>query len=285
MNELPTSRPVVVGIDGSKAAIHAALWAVDEAVSRDVPLRLLYAVDHSDAQDAEVNAMAGRLAAAETAIRRVLTSIEGTGPAVKIETEIAQGAPIGSLIRASASASMVCVGAVGLRHFQAGRMGSTAAALAISARCPVAIIRGQHDHPAQPPHEIVVEIDHSAENGVLLGAAMEEAQLRNSTVHAVVRAQTTLGDDEEARDCDRRARADLDRRLARWRRRYPNLAVDAAVIHGDFLDYLAHNCRTPKLAVVSARNHEHLNELFGPIGSSILQGAECSLLIADHQHL
>jgi nucleotide-binding universal stress UspA family protein len=34
-------RSVVVGIDGSQAAIQAAEWAVDEAVSREVPLRLV----------------------------------------------------------------------------------------------------------------------------------------------------------------------------------------------------------------------------------------------------
>lgn len=39
MNELLTPSAIVVGIDGSRAAIQAALWAVDEAVSRDIPLR------------------------------------------------------------------------------------------------------------------------------------------------------------------------------------------------------------------------------------------------------
>ena len=34
-------RSVVVGIDASQAAIQAAEWAVDEAVSREVPLRLV----------------------------------------------------------------------------------------------------------------------------------------------------------------------------------------------------------------------------------------------------
>ncbi len=285
MNELPTSRTVVVGIDGSKAAIHAALWAVDEAVSRDVPLRLLYAVEQCDARDAGPNAMARKVAAAETAIRRACTAIEATGHAVKIETEIAQGPPIGSLIHASASAAMVCVGAVGLRHFQAGRVGSTAAALAISARCSVAIIRGNHDETGQPTHEIVVEVDGSPENGVLLGAAMGEAQLRNSTIHAVICGKTRSGDDENVRDGDRRSRADLDRRLARWRRRYPELGVESVVMHGGLLDYLAHDRRTTGLVIVSARNHQHLNELVGPIGSAMLQGTECSLLIVNHQHL
>ena len=35
---------VVVGIDGSQAAIQAAEWAVDEAVSREVPLRLIHVI-------------------------------------------------------------------------------------------------------------------------------------------------------------------------------------------------------------------------------------------------
>jgi len=33
---------VVVGIDGSKAAIRAAEWAIDEAAARNVPLRIIY---------------------------------------------------------------------------------------------------------------------------------------------------------------------------------------------------------------------------------------------------
>ena len=33
---------VVVGIDGSSAAVRAARWAVDEVAGTDIPLRLLY---------------------------------------------------------------------------------------------------------------------------------------------------------------------------------------------------------------------------------------------------
>ncbi len=36
-------RPVVVGVDGSQAALTATLWAFDEAVRREVPLRLVHA--------------------------------------------------------------------------------------------------------------------------------------------------------------------------------------------------------------------------------------------------
>ena len=36
------SAPVVVGVDGSEAAIDATIWAIDEAASRDVPLRIVH---------------------------------------------------------------------------------------------------------------------------------------------------------------------------------------------------------------------------------------------------
>ncbi len=39
---------IVVGIDGSPAAVEAALWAIDEAVERDIPLRLVYVIDSTD---------------------------------------------------------------------------------------------------------------------------------------------------------------------------------------------------------------------------------------------
>ena len=51
MNDVAPSSSVVVGIDGSKAALRVALWAVDEAVSRDTPLRLVHVIDAHDHSD------------------------------------------------------------------------------------------------------------------------------------------------------------------------------------------------------------------------------------------
>lgn len=48
MNQSHKPPSIVVGIDGSKPAVQAALWAVDEAASRDIPLRLLYAIEPDD---------------------------------------------------------------------------------------------------------------------------------------------------------------------------------------------------------------------------------------------
>ena len=42
MTQPEGAQSVVVGIDGSQAALDAATWAVAEAVSRGVPLRLVH---------------------------------------------------------------------------------------------------------------------------------------------------------------------------------------------------------------------------------------------------
>ncbi|WP_068186024.1 universal stress protein [Mycobacterium sp. UM_CSW] len=278
MNELATPQSIVVGIDGSKAAIRAALWALDEAVSRDAPLRLVCATEQDGTDQTDQ-------AAGQAAIRQAVKAIEAAGKPVKIETEVVQGPAIGCLISASAAAGMVCVGAVGLRHFRPGRVGSTAAALAMSARCPVGIIRARDDHPHRPDG-IVVELDGSPDNGVLLGAAAAEARLRNAAIRAII-CRRTAPDEKgpDDRDGDRRALADLDRRLARWTRQYPDLRVESVAVHGGLLEYLAYNRGSVGLVIAGARDRRQLRELVGPAGSAVLQDADCSLLVVNQQHL
>ena len=82
------SPAVVVGVDGSRSAVGAALWAVDEAVSRDIPLRLVYAIDPDSHPDADPGDAARALATAEIAVRQAFMAVESTDKPVKIEIEI-----------------------------------------------------------------------------------------------------------------------------------------------------------------------------------------------------
>ena len=107
------SPSVVVGIDGSRSALDAALWAVDEAVSRDIPLRLVYAIDPADTVGTDPQDAARDLATAEVAVRYAFTAVESTDKPVKIEVEILQDRPTRALLEASRWAAMVCVGSIG----------------------------------------------------------------------------------------------------------------------------------------------------------------------------
>ncbi len=278
MNESTQPRSVVVGVDGSKAALRAALWAVDEAISRGVTLRLLSVVEPGASPDG-----------AERAVNHAVAAIEAAGAPPKLDTRVTAGPAARSLISASASADLLCVGAVGLRHFQPGRLGSTAAAVATAAHCPVAVVRGRDHQPGRPigpAAAIVVELGgftDSEDADTVLAAAIGEARLRDAALHALVHGPT--GDAGAAwPDGDHRALADLDRRLARWTRRYPDLRVQPIVARGGLLEHVAHH-RPMQLAVVGARNRQRLAELVGPVGSAALQAADCSLLVVNRRHL
>jgi nucleotide-binding universal stress UspA family protein len=169
----PPSPSVIVGIDGSRSALTAALWAVDEAVALDVPLRLVHAIEPHDSPRTSENA-ARALATAEIAVRHAFTAVEASGRPVKIEVEILQGRATDKLLEASRAAAMLCVGVKGIKRAVAGRAGSTAAKLAARADCPVAIIRGFEPSLAEPG-SVLVEVDGSSDGDAVLQRGIDEA--------------------------------------------------------------------------------------------------------------
>ncbi len=270
---VPASHPcIVVGIDGSRAAIDAALWAVDEAVVRDIPLRLLYAIEPGDFAQTPPDRPARKLAIAENAVRYASVTTEAAGKPVRIEIEIAQQPPIIALTRASASAAMVCVGAVGLHHFRAERAGSTAAAVAQSAHCPVAVIRRHGDRAGRDEHWLAVDPQAAADSDAVMKTALDEARLRGLPLRAISHGQ---------RDgCDY-----PDRRLERWRRRYPDVDLQTTESRGSLVEYLAGHGRQVRMVVVGHRNQDAVRQLLGPAGNAVLHNADCSLLIVDRPNL
>jgi nucleotide-binding universal stress UspA family protein len=285
MNGSHTQPAVVIGVDGSAAALRAALWAVDEAASRDIPLRLIHALDADDSESLHRADTAGTFAAAERAVRRVVAAVEATDKPVKIEVDITKGPPVGTLVRASRSAAMVCVGAVGSNHFQPDRVGSTAAAVATSAQCPVAVIHG-FGRPTRPhPRWVVVEADKSPDNGVVLGAAVDEARLRDAPLRVITCWPAPSCDQQAVAEGDNRIHAQLTRRLSPWRRRYPDLRIEPIAVHGSILDYLSKSAGDVQLFVVGARDAQHLGELVGPAGNAALRDSDHAVLVVDHQHL
>ena len=108
------SAPVVVGVDGSDAAINTAKWAIDEAISRDVHYESSTSRISMDEPDAPEDDFRLDVQYAESSLRAATAAVEATGKPVKIETEILWGSPDTALINESRNASMVCVGSVGI---------------------------------------------------------------------------------------------------------------------------------------------------------------------------
>lgn len=288
MSEPFTPPSIVVGVDGSRGAVRAAVWAIDEALSRDIPLRLVYAIEPHDPGSADAQDAERRLASAELALRYAANTVEATERPVKVEIEIAHGNPTATLIEMSRSAAMLCVGAVGIKHFDHNRIGSTALSLVSSAHCPVAIVRGSEHTASHPPGWVVVEIDESPDSGAVLQCGVEEARLRGAPLRVLGSWQsryTDVHDTHAVADGNRMVRAQLDRRISSWKHNYPDLDVRPVAVHGSVLNYLAKHGEEIQLVVVGARNAHGVEELLGPTGSAALHNTECSVLVADRQRL
>ncbi len=274
MNDSTAARPVVVGIDGSQAAINAALWAVDEAIHRDVVLRLVHAVRTDGPAAAPTEAFGLEHQYAETALRAAAGVVHNCGSRVKVETDIRYGPVDDVLIDESQRAALLCVGSVGIGPVAHKLFGSTACTLAARAAGPVAVVRG-HEHPPTPGRWVVVALDDPAgprdgADGVV-GAAMAEARLRSAPVLALGVWRKGFREPSYA---------ELQDRVAGWRRRYPELLIHPVATRADIAEFLAdHTDERAALAVLGEPDADQMAAIIGPHGHPLVRHGECSVLI------
>ncbi|OKH82015.1 hypothetical protein EB75_13785 [Mycobacterium sp. ST-F2] len=274
------SSAVVVGIDGSQWSVNAALWAVDEAVSRDVPLRLLYVVAPRGQGDIDPEQEARDLACAEVSVRRTLVAVESTEKPVKIEWEVLQGQPTRVLSNATRSADLFCMGSLGIAHATGSRFGSTAAALATSALCPVAIIRSGGRHWSTQPRHVVAEIDESPDSVNVLDAGINEARLRGAPLTVLATWQAKLADVHEHIPDDKTLTR-LDKRLTRYRLANPDIDFNPVAVNGSTMNYLEHHADSIQLLVTSRHRRAGMGEIVGT-ARAVPGQVNCSVLICQH---
>jgi nucleotide-binding universal stress UspA family protein len=270
MRDCYSSSPrVVIGIDGSRSAMQAALWAIDEAVDRDVALQLVYAIESSEGASGN---MAAKLATAERVIHQAFTTIESTGKPVKLEAHIVHCHPITALTEASRSASMLCVGSTGLKHALQGRTGSTASALAASAHCPVAIVPTR----VRPTSDgwVLVVADGSLVGTAVLELAVSEAALRDAPLRVLNTCSTAERNGASAR---------LDRSLTAWLHNHSDVNIESTTFEGSTVDYLEHLHRDAEPVQLIVVDPGRVDDLLGPAGREALDASRCGLLIIGRQ--
>ncbi|MDP7702121.1 universal stress protein [Mycobacterium sp. TY815] len=255
MDQAASPKWIVVGIDGSEAAINAARWAIPEACARDVPLRLVHAVTppKPDAPpgDADLDTEYG-----ETALRAACAAVHATGQPVKIETDLVAGSPGAVLIDESRRAAMVCVGSVGIGRLARRVLGSTAADVAQRAQCPAAVIRTSRGAQAPDSGSIAVVVDDSADNDLVLEHGFREAQLRGAPILALGVWRWGFGEIPFAQ---------LDHRLGPWVRRYPGVHVRPAAARDGVVEFLSDTQDPVHLAVIGPADAGKVARLIGPV--------------------
>jgi len=274
-------KSVVVGIDGSQAALQAALWAVDEVAGTDVPLRLMYIRELSTA--AGVAETRAATEAAEEAVQSAYHAIGKAGKPVKVEMDIVEGCPLSALVQASRSTPLLCVGDTGSGQSSPAGFGSTATALIRSAHSSVAIVRGGPAGERTRSRSVLAHVVGSVDDELVLEYGFEEANRRKAPLVMMTAWRTefdNLQNDRLLREQERRMRAVLDRYAAQWTPHYAGVTLDTVVAYGPFLNYLADHAESTQLVVVGATQAIEVQQLCRSTADRALRLSDFAVLVA-----
>jgi nucleotide-binding universal stress UspA family protein len=254
MTKQSRSQSVVVGIDGSQAALDAATWAVAEAVSLCAPLRLVYVSATKHTCRSRVDAVTSGAEHAESALYRAEMTVHDMGRPIHIETAIVRGRPECVLIDESRRAALVCVGSEGKGPCARKPLGSTAAALVKHAHCPVAIVRSGGAPQTDTGWIGAVQND-EPDNDAVVHRAMQEGRLRKAPVLLI------------------------DTRLDSWIRRYPDVHVQTVAARQGGTRPIENHSDSIQLAVVGSADAEHVARLSWPDYHPLLGDSNRSVLL------
>ncbi|WP_264070844.1 universal stress protein [Mycolicibacterium komossense] len=216
--------PIVVGMDGSDAAMRAACWAVDEAISRDAPLRLVYIIEPgSEAVRLEIEYAGLALRAARAAVRALSCQVE-------IDTDIRRGGIDTVLAQESRHAAMICIGSADPDGEDDDHRPSTSTALARSALCPVAVIGAPDLRVDRSRGCVAVLVNGSRTDDLMLQDAFEEARLRHLPLLTVVVGSPAV---------PHRAASPVDQSVAERWHDHTDVPVHCVTVHTDVVAFLA----------------------------------------------
>lgn len=290
MSTAPSTRPIVVGVDGSAESKVAVDWAARSAAMRRVPLKLVNVLNPPVVMAfPEVPMPEGYLQWQQEEGRKTLDAAVATAMAasedVQVSTELVSGPSVPSLVEESKDASLIVVGCRGRGALARGLLGSVSTGIVHHAFCPVAVIHDEDPlmpHPSQAP--VVVGLDGSPASEKALGIAFEEASFRGVDLVAVhawsdtgvfefpgVDWSTQQGQAEEV----------LSERLSGWQERYPDVPVRRVVVADRPAHQLLEQAESAQLLVVGSHGRGGFaGMLLGSVSTAVVHAAKMPVIVA-----
>jgi nucleotide-binding universal stress UspA family protein len=134
---------IVVGVDGSPHSQKALEWALAEAKLRNTPLTVLVTIPAAASiwgiTGESYMSKEGRDKIHKAAQDEVDKAVEGQSQ-LDVHIHTVDGVPADELVKASAAADLVVVGARGTGGFARLRMGSVSSQVSAHAHCPVVVV-------------------------------------------------------------------------------------------------------------------------------------------------
>jgi hypothetical protein len=287
---------VVVGVDGSAAALHAVEWAAHEAVRRHRPLLLVscytipfygdpglfgtYAIENQvEAVKAEhqgfVHLAAKRAAELE--------------PHLAITSEVVLGSPAITLAQHLVPDSELVVGSTGHSGKFADFVGSTATAVCHHVTVPVVVVPTASSKRGRLMRKIVVGTDGSEAALDALRWAYDEARLAHAELVVVHSWEYPYTDGTGTVDLRKKMRHDAASQLdADTARLATRAAADGVVVVTRLLEKLAAQALVEEgadadLIVVGSRGRGGLSSLLlGSVSRAVVQHSPCPVAVIRH---
>jgi nucleotide-binding universal stress UspA family protein len=291
MDAQDSTRPVVVGVDGSDSALRAVRWGAAEAERLHAPLRLVSAFGgrahppvhpglEGSYRDAQLGQARRRLAEAAEVAR-------GEGLGIEVAAELVEGSPIKVLSGEADRAQLLVIGDRGLSRLKGLLVGSVAIGLAVHASCPLVVVRGDEREPAEMASlPVVVGVDGSATSDAALGFAMEAAASRSVPLVAVHTWSDMVSDPAMAAvmidwdTVEAEERKVLSERVGAWTEKFPGVPVELLVVRDQPAQSLLEQASRGQLLVVGSRGHGQVMGLvLDSVGNALLHGAPCPVAI------
>ena len=277
--------PVVVGVDGSPTATPALRWAVREASTRRIPIRLVSAWNPS--YDIETLGLAARTV--EDHCRGILDAarndIADADPGIEVTSTTYIGPPTTALVEASGHADTIVVGSRARRVFPAFLLGATSLEVAAHAVCPVVVVRERADaHTGR----VVVGVDGTPRSSEAVAYAFAYASAHDvdlTVLHAfqveyvagVLSALTAEDSNARLRQEELALTAET---VAGWGEKYPDVRVESTTIHDHPVDALVRASTTADLVVLGGRRRGPIGgALLGSVGHGVLHDAHCPVAV------
>jgi nucleotide-binding universal stress UspA family protein len=280
---------VVVGIDGSQAALHAVRWAAAEAQNVQCSLSLVHTVEWplvSFPVPAGLRADWTQQMHEQGRrwLREAQEAAELVAPGVQTQAHLFSGDPRQRLLAEAEHARELVVGSRGLGGFTGMLLGTTSASVTQHASCPVVVVHGQ-DAPAGP---VVVGLDGSTASEQALGYAFEAAARAGTALWAVhawddigmLHSPIAPAEAVPADKIEAAAQRMLAEQLASWQQKYPDIIVERQVIHERPAAALIELGRRARMIVVGSRGRGGFARLLlGSVSQAVVRHATCPVIV------
>ncbi|WP_412078700.1 universal stress protein [Streptomyces xanthophaeus] len=284
---------VTVGVDGSPESMAAARWGAREASLRQVPLRLVHAVDWpmSPAVPRLGHEAADRWA--DEALTEALEDVRPRHPDLEITTRCLSGRPAAALAAEATDAGLLVLGSRGLGGLAGFFIGSVGMSTLTATETPVALVRASDETVhAEPTRygEIVVGVDiHEAADKVL-SFAFEEAARRDCALRAVhgwklppAYTYAPFFDPDNERDISLSVTQMLDDTLLPWRHKFPSVSVTHNAFMGAAGPQLVQAAARADLVVIGRHlRRSPLGAHLGPVAHAVLHHATAPVAVIAH---